>query len=86
LGFVTIAGLLLMLLLRTPSPPPGSPAATTPWPEQHRRRGRVNVAGFFYMTWRAVPEMEKHGSGHIVQITTNGAGVNREGVVHTMVQ
>jgi len=31
----------------------------------------VNVAGFFNITHRAVAEMEKQGSGHIVQITTS---------------
>ncbi|MFZ5784239.1 MAG: SDR family NAD(P)-dependent oxidoreductase [Pseudomonadota bacterium] len=30
----------------------------------------VNVAGFFRITQRAVAEMEKRGTGHIVQITT----------------
>ena len=31
----------------------------------------VNVAGFFYITQRAIVEMEKRGSGHVVQITTS---------------
>jgi NAD(P)-dependent dehydrogenase (short-subunit alcohol dehydrogenase family) len=31
----------------------------------------VNLAGFFHMTQLALAEMEKHGSGHIVQITTS---------------
>jgi len=31
----------------------------------------VNTAGFFHMTQLAIAEMEKHGSGHIVQITTS---------------
>lgn len=31
----------------------------------------VNVAGFFHITQLAVAEMEKHGSGHVVQITTS---------------
>lgn len=31
----------------------------------------VNVAGFFHMTQRAVREMEKRGSGHIVQVSTS---------------
>jgi NAD(P)-dependent dehydrogenase (short-subunit alcohol dehydrogenase family) len=31
----------------------------------------VNLAGFFHITQRAVAEMEKQGSGHIVQITTS---------------
>jgi NAD(P)-dependent dehydrogenase (short-subunit alcohol dehydrogenase family) len=31
----------------------------------------VNLAGFFHMTQLAVAEMEKRGSGHIVQITTS---------------
>jgi NAD(P)-dependent dehydrogenase (short-subunit alcohol dehydrogenase family) len=30
----------------------------------------VNIAGFFHMTQLAIAEMEKHASGHIVQITT----------------
>src|SRR5215475_4807831 len=31
----------------------------------------VNVAGFFHITQRALAEMEKQGSGHVVQITTS---------------
>jgi NAD(P)-dependent dehydrogenase (short-subunit alcohol dehydrogenase family) len=31
----------------------------------------VNLAGFFHMTQLAIGEMEKHGSGHVVQITTS---------------
>src|SRR5258707_870512 len=31
----------------------------------------VNLAGFFHITQLAIAEMEKHGSGHIVQITTS---------------
>jgi len=31
----------------------------------------VNVAGFFHITQFAVAEMEKRGSGHVVQITTS---------------
>ena len=31
----------------------------------------VNLAGFFHMTQLAIAEMEKHGSGHVVQITTS---------------
>jgi NAD(P)-dependent dehydrogenase (short-subunit alcohol dehydrogenase family) len=31
----------------------------------------VNVAGFFHMTQIAIAEMEKCGSGHVVQITTS---------------
>jgi NAD(P)-dependent dehydrogenase (short-subunit alcohol dehydrogenase family) len=31
----------------------------------------VNLAGFFHMTQLAVAEMEKRGSGHVVQITTS---------------
>ena len=31
----------------------------------------VNNAGFFYITQLAIAEMEKQGSGHIVQITTS---------------
>jgi NAD(P)-dependent dehydrogenase (short-subunit alcohol dehydrogenase family) len=31
----------------------------------------VNVTGFFHMTQIAIAEMEKRGSGHVVQITTS---------------
>jgi NAD(P)-dependent dehydrogenase (short-subunit alcohol dehydrogenase family) len=31
----------------------------------------TNVAGFFHITQRAIAEMEKQGSGHVVQITTS---------------
>lgn len=31
----------------------------------------VNLGGFFHITQRAIVEMEKRGSGHIVQITTS---------------
>jgi NAD(P)-dependent dehydrogenase (short-subunit alcohol dehydrogenase family) len=31
----------------------------------------VNLAGFFHMTQLAIAEMEKRGTGHIVQITTS---------------
>jgi NAD(P)-dependent dehydrogenase (short-subunit alcohol dehydrogenase family) len=31
----------------------------------------VNLTGFFHIAQLAVAEMEKHGSGHIVQITTS---------------
>ncbi|MFL5335210.1 MAG: SDR family NAD(P)-dependent oxidoreductase [Geminicoccaceae bacterium] len=31
----------------------------------------VNIAGFFHVTQLAVAEMEKRGSGHVVQITTS---------------
>jgi NAD(P)-dependent dehydrogenase (short-subunit alcohol dehydrogenase family) len=31
----------------------------------------VNVAGFFHMTQIVIAEMEKRGSGHVVQITTS---------------
>ncbi|SMF03261.1 NAD(P)-dependent dehydrogenase, short-chain alcohol dehydrogenase family [Tistlia consotensis] len=34
----------------------------------------VNVAGFFHLTQLAVAEMEKRGSGHVVQITTSLVG------------
>jgi NAD(P)-dependent dehydrogenase (short-subunit alcohol dehydrogenase family) len=34
----------------------------------------VNLAGFFHMTQLAITEMEKRGSGHIVQITTSLIG------------
>jgi NAD(P)-dependent dehydrogenase (short-subunit alcohol dehydrogenase family) len=31
----------------------------------------INIAGFFHITQLAVTEMEKQGSGHVVQITTS---------------
>jgi NAD(P)-dependent dehydrogenase (short-subunit alcohol dehydrogenase family) len=31
----------------------------------------VNTAGFFHMTQLAIAEMEKHGSGHVVQVSTS---------------
>ena len=31
----------------------------------------VNLGGFFHVTQRAIAEMEKQGSGHIVQVTTS---------------
>src|SRR3984885_2405204 len=31
----------------------------------------VNTAGFFHITQLAIAEMEKRGSGHVVQITTS---------------
>jgi NAD(P)-dependent dehydrogenase (short-subunit alcohol dehydrogenase family) len=31
----------------------------------------VNLAGFFHMTQLAIAEMEKQGSGHVVQVTTS---------------
>ena len=31
----------------------------------------VNIAGFFHMTQLAIAEMEKQGSGHVVQISTS---------------
>jgi NAD(P)-dependent dehydrogenase (short-subunit alcohol dehydrogenase family) len=31
----------------------------------------VNTTGFFHMTQLAIAEMEKQGSGHVVQITTS---------------
>jgi NAD(P)-dependent dehydrogenase (short-subunit alcohol dehydrogenase family) len=31
----------------------------------------VNIAGFFYITQLAIAEMEKQGSGHVVQVTTS---------------
>jgi NAD(P)-dependent dehydrogenase (short-subunit alcohol dehydrogenase family) len=40
----------------------------------------VNVAGFFNITQRAVAEMEKQGSGHVVQITTSLVDHAIEGV------
>src|SRR5262249_29401891 len=40
----------------------------------------VNVAGFFHITQAAVTEMEKQGSGHVVQITTSLVDHAIEGV------
>lgn len=31
----------------------------------------VNLSGFFHITQLVIPEMERHGNGHIVQITTS---------------
>ncbi|MBD2095708.1 SDR family oxidoreductase [Trichocoleus sp. FACHB-591] len=31
----------------------------------------TNITGFFHMTQLAIAEMEKHGSGHVVQISTS---------------
>ena len=39
--------------------------------EDFRQIIATNAAGFFYITQRAVAEMVKQGSGHIVQITTS---------------
>jgi NAD(P)-dependent dehydrogenase (short-subunit alcohol dehydrogenase family) len=40
----------------------------------------VNIAGFFHITQLAIAEMEKQGSGHIVQITTSLADQEIAGV------
>jgi NAD(P)-dependent dehydrogenase (short-subunit alcohol dehydrogenase family) len=40
----------------------------------------VNLAGFFHITQRAIAEMEKQGSGHVVQITTSLADHAVDGV------
>jgi NAD(P)-dependent dehydrogenase (short-subunit alcohol dehydrogenase family) len=40
----------------------------------------INIAGFFHITQLAVAEMEKRGSGHIVQITTSMVDQAIEGV------
>jgi NAD(P)-dependent dehydrogenase (short-subunit alcohol dehydrogenase family) len=40
----------------------------------------VNVSGFFHITQLAVAEMEKHGSGHVVSITTSLADHAIDGV------
>jgi NAD(P)-dependent dehydrogenase (short-subunit alcohol dehydrogenase family) len=40
----------------------------------------VNVAGFFYITQLAIAEMEKHGSGHVLSITTTLADRAVQGV------
>jgi NAD(P)-dependent dehydrogenase (short-subunit alcohol dehydrogenase family) len=40
----------------------------------------VNLAGFFHITQLAIAEMEKHGSGHAVQITTSLADHAMSGV------
>src|ERR1700755_2986021 len=31
----------------------------------------VNMAGFYHITQRAIAEMEKHSSGHVVSVTTS---------------
>src|SRR5262249_23506745 len=40
----------------------------------------VNVSGFFHITQAAIAEMEKQGSGHVVQITTSFVDHAIEGV------
>ncbi len=40
----------------------------------------TNLAGFFYVTQLAVAEMEKHSSGHVVNITTTLADYAIDGV------
>jgi NAD(P)-dependent dehydrogenase (short-subunit alcohol dehydrogenase family) len=40
----------------------------------------VNLAGFFYITQLAIAEMEKHSSGHVVNITTTLANHAISGV------
>jgi NAD(P)-dependent dehydrogenase (short-subunit alcohol dehydrogenase family) len=40
----------------------------------------INIAGFFHITQLAVAEMEKRGSGHVVQITTSMVDQAIEGV------
>lgn len=40
----------------------------------------VNLNGFFYITQRAIAEMEKHASGHIVSVTTTLAEYAIDGV------
>jgi NAD(P)-dependent dehydrogenase (short-subunit alcohol dehydrogenase family) len=40
----------------------------------------VNVSGFFHITQLAIAEMEKHGSGHVVSITTSLADHAIDGV------
>lgn len=44
----------------------------------------TNVAGFFHITQRAVAEMLKHGSGHVVSITTSLADHAISGVPTVM--
>jgi NAD(P)-dependent dehydrogenase (short-subunit alcohol dehydrogenase family) len=39
-------------------------------PEDYAAITGTNLAGFFYVTQLAVAEMEKHSSGHVVNITT----------------
>ncbi|GLQ47126.1 gluconate 5-dehydrogenase [Dyella lipolytica] len=39
--------------------------------EEYARTLAVNLDGFFHITQLAIPEMEKQGSGHIVNITTS---------------
>src|SRR5271155_3680195 len=45
----------------------------------------VNLTGFFHVTQLAVAEMEKRGSGHIVQITTSLVDHARTGVPSVLV-
>jgi hypothetical protein len=48
-----------------------APARDCPARRAHRRPRGANLAGFFHMTQLAIAEMEKQGSGHVVQITTS---------------
>jgi NAD(P)-dependent dehydrogenase (short-subunit alcohol dehydrogenase family) len=48
--------------------------------EDYARILGVNLAGFFYITQLAVAEMEKHGSGHVVSVTTTLADRAVQGV------
>ena len=48
----------------SPSRSPTTPPTTTPLVVA------VNLTGFFYLTQRAIAEMLKRGSGHVVNLTT----------------
>jgi NAD(P)-dependent dehydrogenase (short-subunit alcohol dehydrogenase family) len=48
------------------------PGAFTDYtPDQYAQVLSTNLAGFFYITQHAIRAMEKHGRGHVVQISTS---------------
>ncbi len=49
-------------------------------PEDYAQVIAINLAGFFHITQAAVAEMEKQGSGHVVNITTTLADYAIDGV------
>ena len=49
-------------------------------PEDYAQVLAVNLAGFFHITQAAIAEMEKQGSGHMVNITTTLADNAIDGV------
>lgn len=49
-------------------------------PDDYANVLAVNLNGFFYITQLAIAEMEKHGAGHIVNLTTSLADHAIDGV------